>query len=173
MNTKNLLIVTAALATSFLACTKSSNSTTKNQTTGISGRYGLYRVADSFDMAYTNNMLSEYTLINEWASGDTLYSQEGTPNVIVQPNSIVNYNFAVQEADTLSFNSDGTGTEYINNSAVPFNYSLQSKSFTEPHPIASYYIVGSGNNQFELDEYQGTGTGTQKKFSIGLFYKKL
>src|ERR1700744_3649054 len=124
------LIYTMILFTAIIsACGK--KSTPKPKTTpltSLSGKYVLYLNSDTL---YKNSNMANGVaeIINQNAGGDTAYINPGTPQLVVQPNPILNYNPVKAMLDTLTFTSATDGEEKTSTGIFAFSYSLQTGVF--------------------------------------------
>jgi len=120
-----LILFTAVIA----ACGKKSTPQPKTTPlTSLSGKYVLYLNSDTI---YKNSNIANGVaeIINQNAGGDTAYINPGTPQLVVQPNPIVNYNPVTAMRDTLTFTSATDGEEKTATGNHAFSYSLQTGVF--------------------------------------------
>lgn len=162
-----IILLTAAIA----ACGK--KSTPKpTPVLSLSGKYVLYLNSDTL---YKNGNIANGVaeIINQNAGGDTAYINPATPQLVVQPNPILNYNPVKAMLDTLNFTSATDGQEKTSTGTFNFAYSLQTGVFYNfiTDPTISEKIVSISTTKVKLIITQKNGntiTGTR-----GNYYDKV
>lgn len=165
---KKITYLIILLAATIAACSKKSTPKPKPPVLSLSGKYVLYLNSDTL---YKNrniaNGVSE--IINQNAGGDTAYINPGTPQLVVQPNPIPNYNPVKAMRDTLTFSSATDGEEKTATGVFAFSYSLQTGVFYNfiTDPTISEKIVSISSTKVKLiitQKNNGIVTGTRGNY---------
>lgn len=126
---KKILLIILSLGSIFAGCSKSSSNKPINPNSrGLSGAYVYYK---SIDTTYNNRQSADGIEIISLASiyGDTLYTNPGTSNYLVEP-IIQNEDPKTVFADTLRFSSSTAGSDYAyGNPPIPFTYNIATGVF--------------------------------------------
>lgn len=162
-----VMLLTATIA----ACSKKS-APKPTPVLSLSGNYVLYLNSDTL---YKNSNIANGVaeIINQNAGGDTAYINPGTPQLVVKPNPIINYNPVKAMLDTLSFSSATDGKEITSTGTYNFAYALQTGVFYNfiNDPTISEKIMALSSTKVKLIITQKNGniiTGTR-----GNYYSKV
>ena len=163
-----LILLTATIA----ACSKKSNPKPTPTVVTLSGKYVLYLNSDTL---YKNGNIANgiAEILNQNAGGDTSYINPATPQLVVKPNYIINYDPVKAMLDTLTFSTETDGQQKTATGVYNFAYSLQTGQFYNfiNDPSISEKIVSLNATKVKLIITQKSGntvTGTR-----GNYYTKV
>ena len=169
---KKITYIVMLFTVTIAACGKKSTPKPTPPDVTLSGKYVLYLNSDTL---YTNSNIANGVdeIINQNAGGDTAYIHPATPQLVVQPNPIVNYDPVKAMKDTLIFTSATDGQEKTSTGNFAFSYSLQTGVFYNfiSDPTISKIIVRLNDNTVKLIITQKSGntvSGTR-----GNYYSKV
>ena len=169
---KRIVYVIIGLTTVIAACGKKSTPKPTTPAVTLSGKYVLYLNSDTL---YTNSNIADGVdeIINQNAGGDTAYIHPVTPQLVVQPNPIVNYDPVKAMLDTLTFTSATDGEEKTSTGNYAFSYSMQTGVFFNfiTDPTISEKITATSSTKVKITITQKSGntvTGTR-----GDYYMKV
>ena len=169
---KKIAYIIIALTATIAACGKKSSPKPANPDVTLSGKYVLYLNSDTL---YTNGNIANGVaeIINQNAGGDTAYINPGTPQLVVQPNPIVNYDPVKAMRDTLTFTSATDGQEKTSTGNFAFTYSLKTGAFFNyiTDPTISEKIVAINSNKVKIIITQKSGIAV--KGTRGNYYNKV
>jgi hypothetical protein len=163
-----IILLTAIIA----ACGKKSTPKPTPPVLSLIGKYVLYLNSDTL---YKNSNIAdgiaEITIQN--AGGDTAYINPATPQLVVKPNYIPNYDPVKAMLDTLTFSTATDGKEKTSTGNFAFSYSLQTGVFFNfiTDPTVSERIVSINSTKVKIIITQKNGntvTGTR-----GNYYTKV
>lgn len=116
------------LSLAIVGCSKKSSPTTSKPVPTVSGKFKLVQNSDTL---YKNDNIADGVaeVLNQNAMGDTAYLNPATPQLVVQPNPIVDYDAVTAMTDTLNFTSTTAGVEITSMGSHPFTYNLSTNFY--------------------------------------------